>query len=494
MSHIPAFRSTMPRSSLLACVVLVAAALVPAATRADVEWHPDLETAHAAARISRRPVLAVFVATWGEGTKSLESTCLRSPEAEAVLATCFEPVRIDIDEHATLTRAVGVLHVPTACVLAADDTALASFEMPDSPAAFVTAAILAAQRADAATHDGVAPGADQASTPALGTAPEPTAVTAAAFGSLADHAPGCQRPPRGSMARVAAKVRDLSAFATGQSRHAPAAAPLAIAQASRTVNAPRADDYTSISWPAEPATAPPTAPSPAPSIEPAGAPMAPAPWLDAPPARFAAPPQPTAPQTAPAQLPSTAPAEPQPAPRKPSLIATLQKPFGLPGTSAPEPATMPPALPRGPFSAAPPATVAAETAPQQEADVHGSMPLGLEGYCPVTLVDRGVWTEGRAQWGARHRGRTYLFAGAEEQRTFLTDPDRYAPALSGDDPVLALDRGSSTPGQRRYGVTFQSRVYLFATPETRTAFTNDPGRYTARIAAAERATSAARLY
>jgi protein disulfide-isomerase len=114
------------------------------------------------------------------------------------------------------------------------------------------------------------------------------------------------------------------------------------------------------------------------------------------------------------------------------------------------------------------------------------MPLGLEGYCPVTLVDHGTWAEGRVQYGARHRGRTYLFAGVEQQQTFLANPDRYAPALSGDDPVLAMESGVSTPGQRRYGVTYQSRMYLFTSPETRAAFTANPTRYSAGVLVAER--------
>jgi len=113
------------------------------------------------------------------------------------------------------------------------------------------------------------------------------------------------------------------------------------------------------------------------------------------------------------------------------------------------------------------------------------MPLGLEGYCPVTLAEKGAWVEGRAQWGARHRGRTYLFAGPDEQKAFLVDPDRYAPALSGDDPVLAFETGKSTPGQRRFGVSYQQRVYLFATPETRSTFAANPDRYTTRIQVAE---------
>jgi YHS domain-containing protein len=116
------------------------------------------------------------------------------------------------------------------------------------------------------------------------------------------------------------------------------------------------------------------------------------------------------------------------------------------------------------------------------------MPVGLEGYCPVTLAERGVWVEGRAQWGARHRGRTYLFASVEQQQAFLSDPDRYAPALSGDDPVLALDAGKSTPGQRRYGVTYQSRTYLFSSTETRDAFAANPQRYTSGAMVAENRT------
>jgi len=139
---------------------------------------------------------------------------------------------------------------------------------------------------------------------------------------------------------------------------------------------------------------------------------------------------------------------------------------------------MPPALPKLAASLVGPPQAA-------EADTHGPMPLGLEGYCAVTVVERGSWVEGRPQWGARHRGRTYLFAGPEQQRAFLADPDRYAPALSGDDPVLAFEAGRSEPGRRAFGVSYQSRMYLFSSPETRAAFTADPDRYTARVMIAE---------
>ena len=55
---------------------------------------------------------------------------------------------------------------------------------------------------------------------------------------------------------------------------------------------------------------------------------------------------------------------------------------------------MPPARPTSPLAAA---TPVAEAHPPIAPDRYGSMPLGLEGYCPVTLADRGVWTEGQVE-------------------------------------------------------------------------------------------------
>ncbi|MFM7109146.1 MAG: hypothetical protein ACKOZU_11230 [Planctomycetaceae bacterium] len=485
-------------------VTLLSAALLPVAARAAVEWHPDLETAHAAAKISRRPVLAVFVASWDADTTPLDPPCLRAPEAEAALASGFEPVRIDVDQHPTLTRAAGVAHVPTACVLADDDAVLAAFELPATPPAFVAAANQAARQA-----------------------------------TTGDAVDAARRGPR-SAARMAAKVRELSAFAAGQGH--PDAVARAVAINAAPPHGTESDlGYKLVAWAAESAGGP-AAPN---AIQPAVTAPAPttiAPWLDSAAARPAPTPYPApAPATAPAAptpaaaltpapaappatmpAPATQPATPvaatpppaaatqplppaeQPAPQPKtgtaSLLAALQKPFAIftkptakPAKPSDKPAAAPPATPAPavPLAGmAPP--VAAPSAPQglPEAgpsdEARALMPLGLEGYCPVTLVDRSTWAEGRAQWGARHRGRTYLFAGPDEQRAFLADPDRYAPALSGDDPVLALDRRTSTPGQRRYGVTYQARMYLFAGPETLSIFSADPARYAARVALAER--------
>jgi YHS domain-containing protein len=113
-------------------------------------------------------------------------------------------------------------------------------------------------------------------------------------------------------------------------------------------------------------------------------------------------------------------------------------------------------------------------------------PLGLEGYCPVQLVEKAKWIHGDERWGAVHRGQTYLFTGQEEQQRFLAAPDHYAPVNSGNDVVLALEQGRSVPGVCDHGVTFGGRVYLFADQASLERFSKNPRYY------ADRATEAMR--
>jgi YHS domain-containing protein len=420
-----------------ACAIAVVAACLPVVAAAAVPWHADLTQAKAASQISRRPVLVLFVAAWNEASTNHDKTFLASEEAVALLTACFEPVRVDVDaDPATVNRLQVILHLPCACVIDADERVLARFDCPPSTAGFVAAAGRAAQEAAVACA-GPLPKAPQASPPALvsdsGAPPAPPAADPATAG------PALAATPPNWPAEVAA-------------------APLGAAAA---------------------APAPPTVPATSTPIEPS-APAAPAPppaatglasslpnWLN---------PKPTAP-TAPAPATPTAPEE-----KKPSgFWATVQKPFtSLVGKT-----------PKAPTEAAGdsvPAEMLSTGVPGS--DPGASMPVGLEGYCAVSLIDKRIWVEGRAKWGVRHRGRTYLFAGPEEQKAFLANPDRYAPGLSGDDPVLATDLGKKVPGQRQYGVSYRSKVYLFSSPDTKAAFEADPQKYAQRVQVAEQPTGA----
>lgn len=119
-------------------------------------------------------------------------------------------------------------------------------------------------------------------------------------------------------------------------------------------------------------------------------------------------------------------------------------------------------------------------------------PLGMEGYCVVSLYDynkklaeaqeAGVspdpslqgWVKGNKKFGAVHRGRLYLFANAEAQKTFLADPDRYAPALSGYDPVVFNETQKLVDGKRSIGLCYNGQVYCFASEESLQKFIATP--------------------
>ena len=500
----------------VACLATLAAAEPPAASQAPAtvpqspaaSWHADLARARAAAASSQRPVLAVFIASWSPESRQIAESLRSNAEVAALVSACFEPVVVDVDVEADLTRRLEIVHVPTGVVLDLGDEPLASFECPESAPAFIAAAAQAGRDASARRS------ADGSAATAGGDARDGSAA-------------------RGSISMLTAKVRHLSTFAgvPAEPVTAVTSRPLGLDEsfgggpliAAQEPALPRAPPAWNAERPAAPLALSSPAPGPRPTIEPtsrdAAAQPQPAataaPWLAAAAAAEAES------SASVSDLPSSskpeAPAPPQPAAPK-SFWSGIRNPFArvekpaLPATKPEPPPTMPPAKPQwpaplagllpqptpqpSPQSATQPA---AAPAPQAEAVTIAAatetMPLGLEGYCPVTLAEKQAWAEGRPQYGARHRGRTYLFAGPEQQRAFLADPDRYAPALSGDDPVLAFEQGKSLPGQRRYGAYCQSRMYLFASPETRAAFEANPEKYASRVALAERsATPATRTY
>jgi YHS domain-containing protein len=500
LSRLGSLKTFGHRSLLPAALV----ALASSPAWAGIAWHADLDAAHTASASSGKPVLVVFQASWSNADEATADP-LTSSEVEAVISACFEAVRLDVDNHADEARGFGIERVPAACVLDADRQPLVSFDCPDEPAELVAAAARAAQVAAAASPD------------------KPATAAANTEGSEAF---GLGPRPRVSSTKVAVsnKVRQLSSFADGAPSQpatiaryatasasgytaAPEATPKPAASAATATAAPEATAHAANSanpyaappqapalsssppaWPAEPPTQPSLTsfqpqpePGPKPAIEPQ--PTAATPWLAATEAESAA----TAPADtgtepeAAAETPEEKPASSAAA----SFWAAIQKPWSIFSRSSADPALAPPPPPTKMPPSLPQWRAALVKAPATEADAHGPMPLGLEGYCPVTVVERGNWVEGRPQWGARHRGRTYLFAGPEQQKAFLADPDRYAPALSGDDPVLAFENGKSEPGRRAFGVSYQSRMYLFSSPETRAAFTAEPDRYTSRVLIAE---------
>lgn len=119
----------------------------------------------------------------------------------------------------------------------------------------------------------------------------------------------------------------------------------------------------------------------------------------------------------------------------------------------------------------------------------GNPPLGLDGFCPVSLAERQSWVPGDRRWGVVHRGRTYLFARPEDQQRFFANPDNFAPVMSGIDIVMALEQGVTVPGQRQHGVYYENKIYLFSTEETLRRFEKSPDYYSKAVLQAFKPTS-----
>jgi YHS domain-containing protein/thiol-disulfide isomerase/thioredoxin len=126
-------------------------------------------------------------------------------------------------------------------------------------------------------------------------------------------------------------------------------------------------------------------------------------------------------------------------------------------------------------------TIAQTAAPDPRNLRPGAMPLGFDGYCPVSMRNEWRWVAGNPEFGVGHRGRTYWFASAKEQQQFWANPDFYAPALSGIDPVIAIDHRQQVPGKREHSLDYDNLFYLFASEASLQQFTANPERYAAGV-------------
>jgi YHS domain-containing protein len=128
---------------------------------------------------------------------------------------------------------------------------------------------------------------------------------------------------------------------------------------------------------------------------------------------------------------------------------------------------------------APLITYSPYAAPDPRQLPQGAMPLGFDGYCPVSMRNSNLtkWVPGNPQYGVQHRGRTYWFAGPQEKEQFWADPDKYAPALSGLDPVLFVERHQQVPGSREHSIDYNNMFYMFASEASLQQFSANPERY-----------------
>lgn len=107
----------------------------------------------------------------------------------------------------------------------------------------------------------------------------------------------------------------------------------------------------------------------------------------------------------------------------------------------------------------------------------GAAPVGLDGYCPVCIVDGGKWVVGNPEYTADFDGRSYQFPDASARDAFQAAPEKYVPALNGDCIVCYAKGGKRAAGSVNYAAAYLGRVYLFPSETIKQEFLSDPDRY-----------------
>ena len=105
------------------------------------------------------------------------------------------------------------------------------------------------------------------------------------------------------------------------------------------------------------------------------------------------------------------------------------------------------------------------------------VPLGLEGFCPVTLSTEERWITGNPAYCTMYQGHLFRFASLEALTIFARSPANYIPVAMGEDIVLKVERNQRVNGDRKFGACFQGRIFLFASQETLNAFAERPDYY-----------------
>ncbi len=399
-----------------------------ACAESTMPWQPNLETARQIAAQSNRLVLVHFWAPWCKACLQLDQEAFSKPETGKALEANFVMVKVNVDEMPATARLYGVSSLPTDAIIAPNGRLVSQIQSPPSAAQYIAQMNRAAEG-----YRELSRGAGPAVATARATDATSGAATAVGVNAAAASPPVTAVATNANMPVGAAPTASPATVNTAPVNTAPADT-AAVSTAAAPQSAPSDDRYADYFRQNAAAQAAAAQTPPTQNVTPQGAAAA---YGNV--ATAASTPYGNSPAYGNGAAPN-APAAQQQSPYAPQAQAGMNPP---PASQAARPA----APPQPPLPQLPP----------------GCPTIGLEGYCPVTLVEGKQWALGDKTWGVVHRGRTYLFLGPAEKEKFLANPDRYSPVLSGNDPVLALDNQMAVAGRREFGVFgADGRIYLFA--------------------------------
>lgn len=439
----------------------------PARGEQSIQWQNNLENAKRLAAQSNRLVLVHFWAPWCKPCMRLEREVFNQPDVQQAIEAAFVPVRLNTDEFPATAGQFGVKQIPTDVIVRPSGEVIARLNCPLVASEYLGQLAQTTQPSTAVAAGtglpSLAPGADVARVQYLNNPHVATNVPQSDGPPLYGE-PATNAAIASSVPAVPAYSNDRYAeFFNRQARTSPAPVNMqqpgsGIPQGSVAMNAPFAG--------------PPLQGS-------VSVPQITTPWQ---PQQVEQPPADTRPlhaQGLAAQTPTMGAPPQQALASAPPGVATDIGPIGYGGPQGQGPAV---AGESGPNLDASPANLIRNPTMVPVAE---APPVGLDGYCPVHLAEKKAWAKGNPSFGVVHRGRTYLFASSENQQTFLSNPDRFSPALCGIDPVLKFDQGQEMAGKREYGRFYGNRVFLMSSPQSQSQFDRTPQKYAAEVLQAE---------
>lgn len=443
MRYLLRLRDQSPRLLSHALVWLgVVASALPVVAVDQIPWANDLPTAMRIAGSRNQLVLLHFMSNDCAPCRRIESTIFSDAIFAQSLAEAFVPVKVNVSIHPEMARQFNVNAWPTDVVLAPNGTEIHRMISQQDRTQYLNSlrqvawgyrsqpntTSLAAARTQAPgvwpPQGSGGPAISSGSTPTVGDQPFAPSMPAIPPAAVVSSNPQAAVAPSSSPSSTGPLMYENS-YVQGASyagQEGPPALP-----ADGAANPASAPGYT------PGATPPPATNYPAQAASPQASPMA----SDI--------------NMSPPAIPPMMPAPPAPTTSAGPPSGMAQASYGAPGI---------PTAPAAIDVAAPPA---------------------MDGFCPVAVMDENRWIPGDKRWGARHRGRLYLFHDAASMQKFWADPERYSPSLAGYDPVTYAEKNQLVPGRREHGLRFDNQMYLFDSEASLARFEQNPDFYAGHV-------------
>jgi YHS domain-containing protein len=114
--------------------------------------------------------------------------------------------------------------------------------------------------------------------------------------------------------------------------------------------------------------------------------------------------------------------------------------------------------------------LAAATTERVVVDRHSG--LAISGFDPVAYFTDGRGRPGKGELEEAYAGAVWRFCNEGNLAAFAAAPDIYMPQFGGYDPT-GLARGVPVPGNPRFWLVWNERLYLFYSGDARDAFAQD---------------------